>query len=92
MGEGEIYYFLHLCCELCYIKGGTPKGSAKQNEGCRDKSEPTKSRPISLNFELYFAGRFRRWGNSALAFIRENPKGHPTLGWMYLITDEQCAV
>src|SRR6202011_4779241 len=39
---------------MCYIKGGTPEGSAKRNEGCRDKSEPTESRPISLNFTLYF--------------------------------------
>jgi hypothetical protein len=74
---------------MCYIEGGTPEGSAKRNEGCRDKSEPEESRPISLNFELYFAGRFRRWGNGALAFIRENPKGYPTLGRMYQITDEQ---
>jgi hypothetical protein len=74
---------------MCYIEGGTPEGSAKRNEGCRDKSEPTESRPTSLNFELYFAGRFRRWGNGGLAFIRENPKGRPTLGRMYLITDEQ---
>jgi hypothetical protein len=49
---------------MCYIEGGTPEGSAKRNEGCRDKSEPTESRPISLNFELYFAGRSGTWGGS----------------------------
>jgi hypothetical protein len=34
---------------MCYI-GGTPEGSAKGNAGCRDKSEPTASRPTSLKF------------------------------------------
>jgi hypothetical protein len=72
---------------MCYIKGGTPEGSAKRNEGCRDKSEPTESRPISLNFELYFAGRSKKWGNGGVAFL--GGEGGHTLGRMYLISDEQ---
>lgn len=81
---------------ICYIKGGTPKGSDKQYNGClRDKGDPLNSRPILLrDFELYFAGRSRTWKNEkgqscGVAFIRKNPERGPTLGRMYLITDEQ---
>ena len=75
---------------MCYIKGGTPEGSAKKYDGCfRDKSEPIESRPISINWELYFAGRSRPWGNCGVAFIRENSEQGSTLGRMYLITEEQ---
>jgi hypothetical protein len=74
---------------VCYIKGGTPKGSAKRNEGCRDKSEPAESRPISINGEIYFAGQSRPWGNGGVAFIRENSEQGSTLGRKYLITEEQ---
>ena len=76
---------------MCYIKGGAPKRSTSTRPyvGCRNKSDPKDSRPISLRFELYFAGRSVRWGNGGIAFIRQNPERGPTLGRMYLITDEQ---
>jgi hypothetical protein len=73
---------------MCYIKGGKPHEGAKPNKGCfRDKSDPIESRPISLNFELYFAGQSANWGNGGVAFIRGG--GGHTLGRMYLITAEQ---
>ncbi len=76
---------------MCYIEGGTPAGSAKQYPGCRDQHDPIESRPVSIEFELYFAGQSRTWKNGGVAFIRdrENPERGPTLGRMYLITDEQ---
>lgn len=76
---------------MCYIKGGASveSTSARPYLGCRNKSEPMESRPISLNYELYFSGRSRTWGNGGVAFIRENQSRGPTLGRIYLITDEQ---
>ena len=75
---------------MCYIKGGTPEGSARKCDGCfRDRSDPIESRPISLNFELYFAGQSKTWGNGGVAFIRDSSERGLTLGRMYLITDEQ---
>jgi hypothetical protein len=82
---------------MCYIKGGRPRGGAKQYLGCRDKRDPIESRPIPLNFELYFAGQSNTWRRGekdsgvpgGIAFIRQNPERGPTLGRMYLITDGQ---
>lgn len=73
---------------LCYIKGGTPTGSTKNNPGCRNSALPVGIRPITLNFELYFAGHFKSWGGAA-AFIRRRKENTETLGRMYLITAEQ---
>jgi hypothetical protein len=73
---------------LCYIKGGTPLGSKAKNSGCRDTTAPLHIRPITLDFELFFAGYFKRWGGAA-AFIRHGEINAKVLGRMYLITDEQ---
>jgi len=73
---------------LCYIKGGTPAGSRKRNSGCRDIRPPLDIRPITLDFELFFAGHFKGWGGAA-AFIRRGEVNAKVLGRMYLITDEQ---
>jgi hypothetical protein len=70
--------------------GGTPEASAEKYDGCfRDKSDPSESRPISINGEIYFAGQSRPWGNGGVAFIRENSEQGSTLGRMYLITEER---
>jgi len=73
---------------LCYINGGTPAGSKKSNSGCRDTTPPLDIKPITLNFELFFAGHFKGWGGAA-AFIRHRETDAEALGRMYLITDEQ---
>jgi hypothetical protein len=73
---------------LCYIQGGTPAGSSKANSGCRDRTPPREIRPITLNFDLFFAGHFRGWGGAA-AFIKPGGPASATLGRMYLITEEQ---
>lgn len=73
---------------MCYIGGGRPVGSSKANPGSRDKTPPVDKQPVSLNFELYFAGNSSHW-RGAPAFIRRNGKTSVTLGRMYLITDDQ---
>lgn len=73
---------------MCYITGGRPAGSSKTNSGCRDKTPPLRDKPLSLNFELYFAGYSRSWRGSP-AFIRSGDNRSLTLGRMYLITDAQ---
>lgn len=74
---------------MCYIEGGVPEGRTEPNEGCRDKNPPLDSKPVPLNFELYFAGRFAAWGNGGAAFIRRGSRQSIVYGRMYLITDEQ---
>jgi hypothetical protein len=73
---------------MCYIAGGKPAGSSKTNAGCRDTTPPLDNKPISLDFELYFAGYAESW-RGAPAFIRRGSKTAITYGRMYLITDEQ---
>jgi hypothetical protein len=73
---------------MCYIAGGKPEGSSKRNSGCRDTTPPLDNKPISLPFDLYFAGYAESW-RGAPAFIRRGEKTAITYGRMYLITDEQ---
>jgi hypothetical protein len=72
----------------CYIEGGTPPGSTNTNPGCRDKTLPSDRAPVSLNFELYFAGNSTAW-RGAPAFLRNGGSSARALGRMYLITDDQ---
>jgi hypothetical protein len=72
----------------CYIEGGTPPGSDKANPGCRDKTLPPESQPVSMNFELYFAGYSERW-KGAPAFLRKGGPSARALGRMYLVSDDQ---
>lgn len=73
---------------MCYIAGGKAPGSQHVNPGSRNKTPPIDKRPISLKWELYFAG-YSSWWQGAGAFIRQGPQTALTLGRMYLITDEQ---
>lgn len=74
---------------LCYIRGGTPKGSTKREKGCRDKTLPKDHRPSSIPFPLYFAKKSNRW-NGGVAFIGlKREEKNIALGRMYLITEEQ---
>ncbi len=84
-------YGSNLCYEgrfMCYISGGTPVGSERANPGSRDKRHPIDIKPISLDFELYFAGYSKAW-RGAPAFIRKGKPGSITYGRMYLISDDQ---
>lgn len=73
---------------MCYVAGGTPPGSRRANEGCRDKTRPSKVESVVLAGELYFAHRSSRWGGGGIAFMRRS-KNSKTRGRMYLITYEQ---
>jgi hypothetical protein len=72
---------------LSYVGGGLAPGASERSIGCRDKTPPAESRPISLRFELYFAGYSTTW-RGARAFIRPGSSSL-TYGRMYLITDDQ---
>ncbi len=74
---------------MCYIEGGVPEGRTEPNQGSRDRTAPQDSRPVPLNFELYFAGSSPAWGNGGTAFIRRGGRKSLVLGRMYLITDGQ---
>jgi hypothetical protein len=73
---------------MCYIAGGKPRGSQHTNPGSRDRTPPADNRPISLDWELYFAG-YSGWWKGAAAFIRQGTEKARTLGRMYLVTDDQ---
>lgn len=74
---------------LLYIQGGTLARTDRTYEGCRDKTPPKADRPLTINHELFFAGRSKHWQGGARAFIRSERGVETTLGRMYLITDEQ---
>lgn len=74
---------------MCYIRGGTPKGAFHKFKGCSNISDPIETRPISLDYTLYFAGQSKVRGG-ATAFIdysMYNPAS--TYGRAYLITLSQ---
>lgn len=75
---------------LCYILGGLPEGAQKTNPGCTDKTLPLDSKAITINSELYFAKRAKRWDAGGVGFIDpELTENVQTYGRMYLITKEQ---
>ncbi|MCI0724916.1 MAG: hypothetical protein L0338_39025 [Acidobacteria bacterium] len=73
---------------LLYIQGGTVEVTRRGYEGCRDKTPPRADRPLTIDHELFFAGRSEHW-QGAMAFIKPERGVETTLGRMYLITDEQ---
>ncbi|MGD9992214.1 MAG: hypothetical protein AB7S69_02850 [Salinivirgaceae bacterium] len=75
---------------LCYIRGGQPEGSYKNYEGCRDKNNPKKVKPITINNELYFAKSSRPWQNGGVGFVKINENNEKkTFAKMYLVTKQQ---
>lgn len=75
---------------MCYIEGGTPEGSSRKEDGCRDNTPPEKDKPIKIPFPLYFKCISNKWNGGGVAFIglEIEPKNR-TLGRMYLITRQQ---
>ena len=72
---------------MCYIAGGRAPGSRNADPGCRDKTPPLDDKPISLDFEFYFAHYLEDWGG-ATAYLRRSQSA-VALGRMYLIGDDQ---
>ena len=74
----------------CYIAGGTPEGSEKKFEGCRDKNLPRDVKETMLHQELYFAENSASWQNGGVAFIKNEINTNiTTLCVKYLITRQQ---
>lgn len=46
----------------CYLRGGRPRGAARDYEGCRDPTPPREQRPLTIPGRLRFAGESRVWG------------------------------
>ncbi|OIJ12864.1 hypothetical protein BKP35_09860 [Anaerobacillus arseniciselenatis] len=75
---------------LCYIRGGKPEGSEKEEVGCRDQSLPLKEETFVMNFPLYFAKNSDRWQQQGVAFIGlTKDQNEVTYSRKYLITKEQ---
>lgn len=75
---------------LCYIRGGKPEGSDKEEVGCRDQSLPLKQRSHIMHYPLYFAKNSIRWQKQGVAFIGlTKDENHKTYSRKYLITEDQ---
>ncbi|PKH37219.1 hypothetical protein SAMN05192575_101154 [Nocardioides alpinus] len=46
----------------CYVRGGVPRGTAREYEGCRDPTPPREHRAITLPGRVRFAGESSVWG------------------------------
>lgn len=80
---------LNIARFLCYIEGGRPPGSAKKEEGCRDKTPPKDNKPICIHFPLYFAKYSKSWCGGVAFIGLEEDAQNTTHGRRYLITREQ---
>ena len=73
---------------LCYVQGGTPKGSARTYKGAENKEPPKDSMSLIVPHQLYFAGESAVWGG-APAFIAATPSSAKTYARAYLLTRDQ---
>jgi gamma-glutamylcyclotransferase (GGCT)/AIG2-like uncharacterized protein YtfP len=73
---------------VTYIKGGECKFNGANYPGCRDKSLPKDSRPITIPYKMYYGNKSSSWGIGGVSFLDIEVKGQ-ALGRMYLITRNQ---
>lgn len=73
---------------VTYIEGGNCKFNGVNYTGCRDKSLPKDSRPITIPYKMYYGNKSTSWGNAGVSFLDIEVKGQ-ALGRMYLITRNQ---
>ncbi|MEK4298213.1 hypothetical protein MKY30_02170 [Oceanobacillus sp. FSL W8-0428] len=74
----------------CYIEGGIPEGSEKEERGCKNTTPPKKTTKAILPYPLYFMKEESKWGEGGVAFIGHEPDNDTrTYARKYLITDEQ---
>jgi gamma-glutamylcyclotransferase (GGCT)/AIG2-like uncharacterized protein YtfP len=73
---------------ITYIEGGNCKFNGVNYSGCRDKSLPKDSRPITIPYKMYYGNKSSSWGNAGVSFLDTSVEGQ-ALGRMYLITREQ---
>ncbi|MBN2892482.1 MAG: hypothetical protein JXL97_11490 [Bacteroidales bacterium] len=75
---------------MCYIIGGKPKNSSKEEEGCRDKTPPKDDRPHRIKHALYFARHSKKWNNGGSCILSvKHDENKTTLGRKFLITVDQ---
>ena len=75
---------------LCYINGGTPPGASFNFVGCADKSGPKQSKPITIDYQMYFAKHSPTWNGGGICFLNpEKDTSAQTLGRTYLINTGQ---
>lgn len=75
---------------LCYIGGGTPKGSKRTYKGSTDKALPKANKTYLIPHELYFAKKSHTWSGGAPAFIKPNfEEKAQTFGKIYSISRGQ---
>lgn len=73
---------------LCYLEGGSPRGSEMVQVGARNSALPVNDVPVRLPGSVFFSGRSRRWQNGGGAFYDPTVSG-VALGRAYLLTMEQ---
>ena len=73
---------------VTYIQGGNCKFNGEDYPGCRDKSLPKDSRPITIPYKMYYGNKSVSWGNGGVSFLNIESTGE-ALGRMYLVTREQ---
>jgi hypothetical protein len=86
-----VSYGSNMCYERfqCYIRGGRPVGSLRDEKGCSDPSPAREVRAGVIPFRLYFSREARRWSNGGAAFIAGEPGTGETWVTKYLISREQ---
>ncbi|GAB2753370.1 hypothetical protein GCM10027020_01700 [Nocardioides salsibiostraticola] len=57
----------------CYVAGGTPTGARRSYAGARDRTLPTRSRPVDLAGSVYFAWQSPTWGGGVAFYDPERP-------------------
>ncbi|MBZ9623376.1 gamma-glutamylcyclotransferase [Clostridium sp. FP2] len=73
---------------ISYIKGGKCKFNGVSYEGCRNKSLPKDTRPVTIPYKMYYGNESSPWGSGGISFLDTQSRGQ-SLGRMYLITEEQ---
>ena len=73
----------------CYISGGTPEGSTKEEIGCTNPAVPLKVAPLTIPYEMYFSEYSHRWGGGVAFINTVRDPSIRTYGKKYLITEEQ---
>jgi len=73
---------------VVYIKGGKCKFNGVTYDGCKNKSLPKDTRPVTIPYKMYYGNESSPWGIGGISFLDTQGRGQ-SLGRMYLITEEQ---
>jgi hypothetical protein len=72
---------------LRYIEGGRVEGNVRRYQPCADPTPPRQVLPLSLPYQLFFAGESRAW-TGGVAFIKAGGDGS-TRSRAYLLSYKQ---